>query len=124
MIQVVRRTLTKHQTRNKTLRENKERAIVCGHHLQNHFPFGRCPLLLPLQCIHNYFCFVTGQIDIDLVLYCDNYVFTLSIFGWFVYLNSYLFIVYLCMCLFKLLFVCLFAQDILTLTVISNNTLQ
>ncbi len=43
-LQIVRRTLTKHKTRGKSVRKDKERVTVCGPHLLNH-----------LQCIRRAF---------------------------------------------------------------------
>uniref|UniRef100_A0AAY5KHT2 Protein HTATIP2 n=1 Tax=Esox lucius TaxID=8010 RepID=A0AAY5KHT2_ESOLU len=42
MLPVVTRTLAKCKTREESVRKDKEREIVCGHHLQNHSLFGGC----------------------------------------------------------------------------------
>ena len=42
MLPVVTRALAKRKTREKSVRNNKERKTVCSHHLQHHFRFGGC----------------------------------------------------------------------------------
>ncbi len=72
MLQGGTKNLTKHITRDKSVRNDKEKAIVYGHHLQNHSLVGGClsvgfPVhLLSLsfapkqeKLIHNHLCFQT-----------------------------------------------------------------
>ncbi len=72
MLQGVTRNLTRHITRDKSVRNDKEKAIVYGLHLQNHSLLGGClavgfPLhLLSLsfppkqeKLIHKHLCFKT-----------------------------------------------------------------
>lgn len=86
MQKVVIRTLksTKLGTKQSRRNKNKERAIVCGQHLQNHSHFVSClavafPVLLfslsfasnQVKLIHNYFCFLSGQLDIRFYFVCS-----------------------------------------------------
>lgn len=77
MLPIVTRILTKSDTRENSVRRDKQRAVVCGHHLQYCSFLG--VVLLPLQCscwhfhlhsvntcwlptcIHTGFCSLTGQ---------------------------------------------------------------
>lgn len=50
MLPAVMRTLAKSQTREKSVRTNKERTMICDHHPQKHSLFEAC-----LVCTHFYF---------------------------------------------------------------------
>ena len=75
MLPVVTGTLEEHKL--ESVRRDKERAVVCGHHIQKYSLFGGClafasPLHLLLlsfaprqvKLIHRHLCFLNGQIDI------------------------------------------------------------
>ena len=77
MVPIVTLKLAEHNTREKSVRKDKEIVTVCGHHMQKHSLLGDClaaasplhPLSLSLapkqvKLIHNHLCFLNGQIDI------------------------------------------------------------
>ena len=74
MLPVVTRTQADHKTREESVRKDVDRAIVCGHHIQNHSLLGGVVLLLPLhqvsfapeqaKLVHKHWFFLNGQINI------------------------------------------------------------
>lgn len=56
---IATRTLAEHKTREFAVRKDKERAIVCGHHLKNHSPFGGCLSITPAT---TFICTKAGEI--------------------------------------------------------------
>ena len=51
MLPVVTRTLAEHKTREESVREDQERAILCGNRTQKLFPFPSFALSIAFICI-------------------------------------------------------------------------
>ena len=99
MLPVVTRTLAEHKTTEVSVRKDKVRAIVCGHHMQNHFFCGVLSFCLSivsvvtLICRWNCFTITWSFKQTDwypwswtaLVLYCDE---SFSYLFWTMYKRS------------------------------------
>lgn len=77
MLPIVAKTIAENKTREESMRTDRERDIVCGHHMRNNFVLGNClafaspsPLLSlsfapkEVKLIDSPFCFLNGQIDV------------------------------------------------------------